>query len=413
MIDNKTELIKYFRNLRTGDYQRVNFDLFLKEINFSFPLKAIHIAGTNGKGTTGTALKNIYQKAGYKVGYFSSPYLFGPEEMIVYDNKKISLEKIAEMISKYDRLFKKYNLSEFEVQTFIAFEYFLDLKPEITIIECGMGGLEDATNIFTPILSIITSISLEHTAFLGSSLTEIAFHKAGIIKKDIPVLIGELEESALETIKEVANKEKAKIYVVGKYLFEQLQDDGYMFTYKPYENLKIHSLALFSVLDASIAINAVEILKPLFAVPEASIYQGIEETSLRGRMEVVDTSPLVICDGAHNQEATSKLKDSLEKIQQDKKIHVIFAAFKDKNIERMLAELNFISADITLTTFPHERARKEEEYFLFLDEFPFVEDYVSLIKDKIVSYPNDIILITGSLAFSGLIARQYEEGKIK
>ena len=413
MITNDEALIEYFKTLRTGDYQRDNFNLFLKEIKFSFPLHAVHLSGTNGKGTTGTVLKNIYQEAGYKVAHFSSPYLFSPREMITYDGQSIAIEKIASLIAQYEHLFKKYNLSEFEVEAFLAFTYFLEVKPDLTIIECGMGGLIDATNIFTPILSIITSISLEHTSFLGSSLTEIAFHKAGIIKKRVPLLIGPIEESALEVIKEVASQEKAPIHQVGPYLDERLLEDGYLFSYKPYQDLKIPSLALFSVLDASFALGAVEILKPLLNVSREAIYLGVAKTSLPGRMEVLNHSPLLIVDGAHNPEATSRLKESLEKLQGDKKIHIIFAAFNDKNITMMLAELNFISNDITLTTFPHPRARKEEEYFLYLDEFLFVEDYRTLIKEKIAQYPEDIIVITGSLAFAGLVSQQYKKGLIK
>ena len=413
MISNYDDLKQYFKSLRVGDYQRDDFDSFLKKVGFSFDLPAIHIAGTNGKGTTGTILINIYQEAGYKVGHFHSPYLYSADEMIIYDNKKISLKEINDIISSNHKLIKKCNLSEFEVQTFIAFTYFLKVKPDLVIIECGMGGLEDATNIFKPILSIITSISLEHTSYLGSSLTEIAYHKAGIIKQNVPVLLGDVNEEGLDVIKDVARENKSKIFSRGHYLNEIQENDGYRFTFKPYDNLKIHSLALFSVIDASIALSAVEIVKESFPVHSKAIYKGIENTSLTGRMEVLKKEPLVIVDGAHNQEAIHKLVESLEKLEPARDIHIVFAAFNDKNIHAMLAELNFISSDINLTTFAHPRARLEEEYFLFLDEFPFDGDYRSLIEEKIRQFPEDIIVITGSLAFSGLISKEFKEGLIK
>lgn len=413
MISNNDDLKQYFKSLRTGDYQRDDFDTSLKKVGFSFTLPAIHIAGTNGKGTTGTIIRNIYQEEGYKVGHFHSPYLYSADEMIVYDNENISLSEINEIITANDKLIKKYDLSEFEVQTFIAFSYFLKVKPDLVIIECGMGGLDDATNIFKPILSIITSISLEHTSYLGSSLTEIAYHKAGIIKKDVPVLLGDVSEEGLDVIKNVARETKSKIFSRGRYLNEIQQSDGYSFTFKPYDNLKIHSLALFSVIDASIALSACEIIKEQFPLHSGAIYRGIENTSLPGRMEVVKNSPLVIVDGAHNQEAIHRLVESLEKLEPAKDIHVVFASFRDKNIHAMLAELNFISNDINLTTFDNVRARKEDEYFLFLDEFPFNGDYRSLIEQKMREFPEDIIVITGSLAFSGLISKEFKEGLIK
>lgn len=413
MISNHDDLKQYFKSLRVGDYQRDNFDSFLKKVGFSFTLPALHIGGTNGKGTTGTILRNIYQEEGYKVGHFHSPYLYNADEMIIYDNNKIPLIEIDEIITANDKLIKKYDLSEFEIQTFIALTYFLKVKPDIVIIECGMGGLEDATNIFKPILSIITSISLEHTSYLGSSLTEIAYHKAGIIKKDVPVLLGDVNEECLDVIKEAAKENKSKIFSRGRYLNEIQEDDGYRFTFKPYESLKIHSLALFSVTDASIALSAVEICKERFPLHSEAIYKGVEKTSLPGRMEILRNSPLVIVDGAHNPEAIHRLVKSLEKLEPARDIHIVFATFKDKNIHAMLAELNFISSDINLTTFDHPRARLEDEYFLFLDEFPFNSDYRSLIEQKIRQFPEDIIVITGSLAFSGLISKEFKEGLIK
>ncbi|MDR0934863.1 MAG: hypothetical protein LBM03_00975 [Erysipelotrichaceae bacterium] len=413
MINTNEELLKYLLSLRTGDYQLDNFEEFLKEINFTFNKPAIHISGTNGKGTVGTVLKNIYQEAGYKVGYFHSPYLYNPDEMIIYNNEQISLKEIDEIISGYNGLISKYNLSEFEVETFIALYYFEKMNVDLAVIECGLGGLYDATNVITPILSIITSISMEHTALLGNSLTEIARHKAGIIKKGIPVLIGELEEDALEVIKEVAAEHHSKIFTTSQYLFEELEDDGYKFTYKPYNDLKIHSLALFSILDASIALEAVSILQEYFKVLEDSVRAAIAKTRLIGRMEIVHESPLVICDGAHNPAATHELKESIEKMRKEAQIHVIFAAFKDKNIERMFAELNFISNDITLTTFDHLRARKEEEYFLFLGEFRFDDNYKKVISDKMKEFPNDIILATGSLAFAAKVSKEFKDGDIK
>ena len=173
MIDIK----KYFDSLRTGDYQNDNFNDFLKKIKFSYTVPSIHVAGTNGKGSTCNYIASIYKKLGLKVGLFTSPYLFKFNEMISINGENISDEVINKYISNNEKLFKKYDLSAFEVQTFIAFSYFMDNKCDIAVIECGMGGEIDATNIFNPLISVITSISLEHTSYLGRTLSEIALAK--------------------------------------------------------------------------------------------------------------------------------------------------------------------------------------------------------------------------------------------
>ena len=179
-----------------SDYQRDDFDAFLKKIKFSFNLPAIHIAGTNGKGSTANYLASIYKNSGYKVGLFTSPELYEVNEMIRINNEPISDSDLKDIILDKRKEIEKYELSTFEILTYVAFTYFQNQKCDICIIECGMGGEIDATNIFTPILSIITSVSLEHTAFLGKSISEIALNKAGIIKDQIPVLIGDLSEDA-------------------------------------------------------------------------------------------------------------------------------------------------------------------------------------------------------------------------
>ena len=406
------ELKEYLSGLR-NEYQRDNFDSFLHKIKFSFDLPFIHISGTNGKGTVGQVLSDIYSNQGYKVGYYSSPYYLSPLEMIRINGNNIPLEEFISIVEEYDKNIKKYDLSEFEVETFVMYQYFKKLHLDICIVECGMGGEDDATNIADSILSIITSISLEHTEYLGSSLTEIAQAKAGIIKEDNIVVIGPLENDALEVIKEVARENNAKIVQNTSYLFEKLVDNGYDFTVKPYEHLKIKFLYLFTLLDVSIALTAIEQLKDRYPVSEDNIRKSLLELKMPSRMEVVSNNPLVIIDGAHNPHAMAALRESLEKIIGDKPLHVIFSSFKDKNIERMFAELSFVSKDITLTTFKHNRARKKDEYFLFLDEYNYEEDYIKLIKDKMNEYQNDIILITGSLAFGLHVSDLFKKGAFK
>ncbi len=396
-------LLPYIRS----DYQRYDFNNFLNKVGFHYKTPSIHIAGTNGKGSVATYIANIYVASGYKVALFTSPFLKKINEMIRINNICISDEEFNFYFQKYEKLFHKFNLSKFEIETFIALNYFDDKKCDIAIIECGMGGEEDATNIFTPLLSIITSISLEHTSYLGRSISEIARAKSGIIKKNVPVLIGNLDDEALDVIKEVSFENRSNIFQIDHFYDVKYVDNGIIFTYKPYRDLFIPSLANFEIVDASISLEAIKLLSDNFKVNEDNIRDGLNASYMLARMNIINTHPYVIVDGAHNPEAVEKLKEACEALPFNKPIHVIFSCFKDKNIERMLAELNFISSDITLTTFDHVRARTYEEYFLFAGEYPFVSDYQKAIIDKMNEFKDDIILITGSLAFASLVANTF------
>lgn len=401
MVRNDDELKTYLGNLRTGDYQKDNFDAFLKKINFIYDVPSIHIAGSNGKGSVGNYLNNIYQDKGYKVGYFFSPYYLDMKEMILINNNKIDLSYIDKIITNYDKYIKRYNLSEFELETFIAFNYFKDNKVDIAIIECGMGGESDATNIFTPIISVITSISLEHTNFLGSSITEIALSKAGIIKDNIDVVIGELDEEANQVIYQEAIKKHSRVIKYDPYYDENIKDFGYCFSTLKYKDLYIPSLGTYSIIDALIAIKVIEQLDNTYHVDETNIKNGLKITKINGRMSIINNNPLTIIDGAHNPEGINKLCESINKLNiENKQIHVIFAAFLDKNIQNMLSSLNFISHDIYLTTFDNPRARKKEDYFLYLDEYKYEDNPIDMYLKLKEQYPDDIILICGSLAFA-------------
>lgn len=405
-------ILDFFASLRKDDYQRNNFDSFLRKIKFKYDIPSIHIGGSNGKGTTLECLyKCLYKTNKYKVGKFTSPYSVSPLESIVINEKCISEQEYIDIINEYKKLINKFNLSSFEVEVLAALTHFKNNNVDIALIECGMGGEDDATNVFTPILSIITSISLEHTAYLGSSLGEIALNKAGIIKNDIPLLINEdIPEEAMVALVNKCKETNSKIFLADNYLYESLNDNGYTFLVKPYENLFVPTLALFVLKDVALALSALKIIKDKFDVDEESVRAGVKECILKGRMNVVNNNPTIIIDGAHNPEGIFALKESLEKYT-NKTIHTVFASFKDKNISLMLSYLNFISSDITLTTFPHNRARNEEEYFLFLDEYKFDNDPLKVIKEKMEQYPDGIILVTGSLAFAYYIYDNFKNVK--
>ena len=399
----KIDLKTYFDKVGHGEYQRENFDSFLNKVNFSYNVPSIHIAGSNGKGSTANYLANIYRAQGYKVGLFTSPYLEIVNEMINVNGQNISDDEMVEIIEHNAKFIDKYSLSPFEIQTFIALTYFEKQKCDIAIIECGMGGEIDATNIFTPIASVITSISLEHTAFLGRSICEIAYQKAGIIKKEVPVITGILDEEAINTIVEVAKENESQLSVAVEPAKVVYENKGFNFAYGTLDNLRINSAATYSLKDACIALEVINKLNGRFNVSEQSIKEGLANTFMPVRMEIIKDSPLLIVDGSHNPEGVINLVKSLQNVAQNREIHVLFACFRDKNIERMLAYLGEYSKDITLTTFPHERARTEEEFFLYMDDYSFKGDALATLNEMLALYPNDCILVTGSLAFAAYI----------
>jgi len=399
--------IKHIIDTRDGtDYQRDNFDDFLKKIKFSFNLPAIHIAGTNGKGSTANYIAAIYRSAGYKVGLFTSPELYEINEMIKVSGQYITDQQIERIISDKKKEINKYDLSSFEILTYVGLQHFINEKCDICVIECGMGGETDATNIFTPVLSIITSVSLEHTSFLGKSISEIALNKAGIIKDDVPVLIGQLPEDAVSVISDESKYHNSKIYSVSEAHQPKQNNEGYIFSYGTHYDLQIKSNALYSVSDACLALDAVDILKSQFPISEENIHEGLASVYMECRMDILKSDPLTIIDGAHNPEAFEKLANSLQKGNFYKNIHVLLASFKDKNIIQMLSIIGAVSDSITLTTFDHPRARKEEDYFLFVSDYEFIEDAVEAYKKLKEQFPEDIILVTGSLAFAAYMKKR-------
>lgn len=400
------DLSAFFKDRDLSNYDRENFDRFIKAIRFSFNIPAIHVTGTNGKGSTVNYIKSIYMAAGYRVGTYISPFFESINEMIAVGDDHISDTDLLRLFNAQEVNFVKYKLTSFEIQTYLAFAYLNEQKPDLAVIEVGMGGYLDATNIFTNILAIITSVSLEHTNYLGKSVSEIAKSKAGIIKERKPVLVGQLDDSALYAIRETAKENRSTLYIVDDYHHDHLEE-GVVFDYLPYHALHLNTKAKYQIKNACLAIEATKILSTTFNVSEGDIRHGLAIAPLAGRYERINDN--IIIDGAHNPEAIENLITTILE-SESKPVHVLFAAFRDKNHSAMLTLLSKDMASIALTIFDHKRARSKDEYFLYLDEYPFYDDYRLGIKELQEKYPEDIILITGSLAFAG-VARRFLSGK--
>lgn len=396
----------FFKETRKGDYQRENFDKFLKHLNFSFNIPSIHITGTNGKGSIVNFLRSVFQNEGYKVGTFSSPYFYEINEMISINSNQISDDDIKSIYKEYEREILKANLSYFEIETFIAFKYFERKKCDVCIIECGMGGIDDATNIFTPILSIISTVSLEHTNFLGKTYATIAYSKAGIIKDNVPCVIGFLNDESSDVIKEVCSRKKSKLFEMADPCNIVVENDHSIFTYRNYENVRINSPCTFMIKNACIALEAIEEILPYFKLDHDKIISSFLVDNLPGRYNILGEKKNIIVDGAHNPQAMTALKENVDFYAQNKPIHIIFASFRDKNLASMLAQIGELTKDIVFTTFPNPRARTEDEYFLYLEDYKFNENPIDIFNHFFEMYPDDIILVTGSLAFAGYMLKR-------
>ena len=404
---NLDEINKLFQERLIVDYSRSNYDKYVEDTHFTFNVPSIHITGTNGKGSVAKYLKDIYAAKGLKVGFYNSPWLSTVNEMISINDTQISDDELTSLFNELYPLFDKYNLTTFEMQTIICYEYFKRQNVDLAIIEVGMGGYIDATNIITPILSIITSVSLEHTAYLGRSVSEIAASKAGIIKPSVPCLVGELDETAMYSIRLAAKENDSKIRVVSVVSHETVVDDHVEFAYHPYLNIPLNTRAIYETKNAAIAIEATNILQEQLPVDFETVKKGLFQKNLPCRYEYINEH--ILLDGGHNPEAIENLVKSIQ-ADVKKPIHVVFATMKDKNLDPMLNQLGVISNDVTLTTFDNKRARGEMEFFLYLGDYQYVEDFKELIQSKLEQYPDDLILVTGSLAFTGIV-RDYLLGK--
>ena len=289
-------------------------------------LKCIHVAGTNGKGSTSHLLASILQEAGYKVGLYTSPHLKDYRERIKINNVEISEDFVVDFIQKHQLFFETNELSFFEMTVGLAFDYFEKSKVDIAIIEVGMGGRLDSTNVITPLISVITNIGLDHTHFLGNTLSLIANEKAGIIKPNIPVVIGEYNSETKPVFLAKANTEKSDIYFASD-LISEVYDCALLGDYQ--------------VSNIKTVIQTIKVLKQQneFKVSEENIKNGllnvIKNTNLQGRWQELQKNPLVICDTAHNEHGLKIVLNQIEK-QNFKQLHFVFGVVNDKDLDKIL-----------------------------------------------------------------------------
>lgn len=331
-------------------------------------LKFIHVAGTNGKGSTSAMLDSVLRAAGYRVGLYTSPYIRVFNERMRIDGKNISDDELAELTEYIKPIADKMEDSptEFELITALAFEYFARHNCDAVVLEAGMGGRLDSTNIIdTSVLSVITGIALDHTAFLGDTVEKIAAEKAGIIKNGVPVLYGGSDESAWNVIKEKALETKSFSARVdyNKLRIKDMALDGTVFDFDSFEALKIKLLGSYQPRNAAIVISAVEILrKNGFEISDAALRDGLSSARWQGRFEILSREPLIIFDGAHNPQGIEAAVESIKLYFENEKVCIVTGVLKDKDYTYIAKMLSSVASQAFTFTPDSPRALGANDY---------------------------------------------------
>ena len=305
-----------------GNIKKASEILGNPHLNF----KSVHIAGTNGKGSTAHMIASILQEAGYKVGLYTSPHLKDFRERIKINGKMISKETVVDFVQQYKTDFEKIEMSFFEFTVAMAFNYFSEQKVDIAIIETGLGGRLDSTNIIKPLVSVITNIGFDHTSLLGNTLEEIANEKAGIIKEKTRVIIGRKQKESEDIFIRKSQENNSEITFCSGKINHQTDLKG------NYQSENIRT-TLYSIK---------EIQKKGFTISEENIKKGlisvIKNTSLLGRWQILQKDPLIICDSAHNEDGIKEVVKQLSEIDY-RELHFILGTVNDKNIDNILGLL--------------------------------------------------------------------------
>ncbi len=393
--------------------------------------KIIHIAGTNGKGSTSNMIHDVLMASGYKTGLFISPFLEEFNERIQINKKHIDKESLARITSMVKEkisimLEEGYNHpTEFEVVTAIGFKYFQEQQIDFLVLEVGLGGRFDATNVVTnTLVSIITSISYDHMEYLGDTLEKIAFEKSGIIKENSNVVIYPQEDNVVNTIVTIAKQRNSKYYLTDKKNIEKIKGDltGQWFKYLKNDvfdlpEIKMNFLGEHQLYNALTALKTLEILKQLgYTIDAKSILEGFNSCRFAGRFEILHENPVIILDGGHNINGIEYFSKAVKEYFKDNKIILFFGMLKDKNPEDVLGYLMPLCKEVYTLTPNNPRAMKSDELAALIKKHYDIEvnsliDYKEIINIIKNTNKNDYIAFVGSLYMIGdvrtLLKREY------
>lgn len=390
-------------------------------------IPTIHVAGTNGKGSTISYMLHMLTEAGYKVGSFTSPYIETFNERISVNGQPISDQEMLELVNKVKPYVEKIELTElggpteFEIITTMMFLYFGKInRPDFLLLETGLGGRLDSTNIVTPLLSIITNVGYDHMNILGETIEEIAAEKAGIIKGGVPVMTAVENEQAIKVISATAQLNASELFALGAEMTineKGIHHHGEVFSvdtpFTTYKDLTISMKGQHQVKNAALSLSVIDFLKTKnkITIDEEQIRKGLDKTFWKGRFELINKHPEVIIDGAHNKEGIESLIKTLKRHYPNHYIHFLFSALKDKDYVEMIDRLSSMATSMNFTTFDFPRAATASELYTVckLQAKSYSESWQLAMDELLTTYKDQkghVIVVTGSLYFISHI-REY------
>lgn len=406
MFNSAQEFIDFIITRKTTSDNRAGFRALLDSLGHpERQLKCLHVAGTNGKGSTTDYLRSILQQHGYRVGSFTSPHLIVHNDRIRINNQFISDEDLLAYGNRFREYYDQYDLSMFQIDMLISIYYFLENKVDYVVYEVGMGGRLDTTNIIIPMVSVITNIGFDHMAYLGDTLPKIAYEKAGIIKEGVPVFTGETKKSCLEVFDRVAREKHTAVTKI-RAPEGQLINDRVFFRYRGYD-ISLPTMALYQVKNASLALRVAEYLRKshLIELSKDDIRSGLQNTAWAGRFEIISDKPRIIVDGAHNEHGITAVQDSIRNLAHP--LCIIASILSDKQYDKMIKKLNQLADELIITTFSSSRSTPLQQ-LVGNNDVTAISDYRRALDYATEKYASGTILITGSLYFVSEIRSLYK-----
>jgi len=414
-MDTYPETLHRIYNMRAGEID-LRLDRMTQALSlFEHPEKkfpSFHIAGTNGKGSTAAMLQRILSLAGYRAALYTSPHLVSFTERIRVGDQEISRDEVVALAEEITARTASIDvpLTFFEFTTVLAFIYFARQQVEVAVVEVGLGGRLDATNLVEPIISVITTISRDHEAYLGYDLLSIAREKGGIIKPGVPVVCGALSVEVRELLKKLAEGQGSQSYFLGSDFSFSLKNQGlfdYTGTKHIFSDLSLALRGRHQRANAAVALSALELADAIFPVGETAIREGLGSVKWPGRFEVVCESPTVILDGAHNGEGVKALVEAIEEFRQGRNVKLLFASMEDKDWRLMLDTLATVADEMVLTRVDMERSAAPRELAGHLAQkvpCQVIEDSRTALRTLFsAARPDEIIVVAGSLYLLGEI----------